>query len=202
MRLKQDLVKKLFSDPDHWVLLGTTPLITKFEEKLTAYDTATAMRKAHENLTRQFTEKLQIRLPENVPEPMYVRQMLEAEHCKVCDRPAPKGSDAYEAIDSLLIPEKPVATPTTSPRQNLRPMFRQLNNTGLALKRNIDGIEARVRQSMERLNQTQTQVGLLQEEVEAKERELREQEQLSSITNARDIINSMRVASNDIEKIQ
>ena len=196
--LEAGLSKKLFSD--HWVLLGTTPLIKKFEEKLTAYDTATATRKANENLTRQFTEKLQIRLPENVPEPMYVRQMLEAEHCNVCDRPAPKGSDAYEAIASLLIPEKPVTASTTSPRQNLRAMFRQLNNTGLALQRSIDGIEARVRQSMERLNQTQTQVGLLQEEVEAKERELREQEQLSSITNARDIINSMRVASNDIEK--
>ena len=196
--LEAGLSKKLFTD--HWVLLGTTSLITRFEEKLSAYDEATATRKANENLTRQLSEKLQIRLPENVPEPMYVRQMLEAEHCKVCDRPAPKGSDAYEAIMSLLVPEKPAVSSADTHRQNLRPVFRQLNNTGLTLQSSIEGVEARVRQSMERLGQARTQIGLLKDELEAKERELREQEQLSSITNARDIINSMRVASGDIEK--
>ncbi|MBO0933294.1 AAA family ATPase [Fibrella aquatilis] len=195
----EGLSRKLFSD--NWVLLGTSSLLDKFEDKLTAYDDAIAIRKATANLTKQANEKLQIRLPDNVPEPMYVRQMLDEEHCKVCDRPAPKGSEAYDAIVSLLLSEPEIIQPER-PRKNLKSFFRQFYANGLGMKSSIDSINQRVQQSIQEQNAGRERVRSCKEEFEAKARELQQQEQLSGIVNARDIVNSMNGATADIKKFE
>ena len=195
----EGLSRKLFTD--NWVLLGTESLLERFEEKLTAYDEAIALRKAVANLTKQANEKLQIRLPDNVPEPVYVRQMLADEHCKVCDRPAPEGTDAYKAIASLLKSE-PETTEPERPRRNLKAFYRQFYTNGLGMKSNIEGINQRVRQSFAKQSNGQNQVRFLKEELDAKSRELQEQEQLSGLTNARHIVNAMSGAVADIKKYE
>ncbi len=196
---EETLSRQLFTD--NWVLLGTGSLLQQFEAKYEAYDGEIALRKAKANLHRQMSEKLQIRLPDNVPEPMYVRQMLQEEHCKVCDRAAPQGSEAYQAIASLLLPE-PVISQPTQPRTDLKSFFRQLLHNGIAIKSSIEGINGRVRQSMEAQTQGREQVRQTRDELETKLRELQEQEQVSGLTNARDIINSMNGAVADIKKYE
>ncbi len=193
----ETLSRKLFTD--NWVLLGTSLLLEKYEDKLTAYDDAIAIRKATANLNKEKGEKLQIRLPDNVPEPMYVRQMLLEEHCKVCDRTAPQGSEAYQAIASLLLPEPETIQPER-PRINLKSFFRQLLHNGLAMKSSIESINYRVQQASTEEKRLRDQVRLQKEELDAKVRELQEQEQLSGLTNARDIVNSMNGAITDITK--
>jgi DNA sulfur modification protein DndD len=195
----EGLSRKLFSD--NWVLLGTSSLLEKFEEKLTAYDDAVATRKAAANLTKQANDKLQIRLPENVPEPMYVRMMLNEEHCRVCDRPAPKDSDPYNAIASLLVSE-PESIQSERPRRNLKSFFRQFYTNGLGMKNSIDGINQRVQQSMQEQTNGREKVRSHKEELDSKSRELQQQEQLSGLTNARDIVNSMNGAVADIQKFE
>lgn len=195
----EGLSRKFFAD--NWVLLGTSSLLEKFEEKLTSYDDAIAIRKATANLTKQASEKLQIRLPDNVPEPMYVRLMLDEEHCRVCDRSAPKGSEAYDAIASLLLSEPEIIQPER-PRKNLKSFFRQFYANGLGMKSSIDSINQRVQQSMQEQTNGRDRVRLLKEELEAKSRELQQQEQLSGLTNARDIVNSMNGAVSDIQKFE
>lgn len=195
----EGLSRKLFTD--NWVLLGTTSLLSRFEEKLTTYDDAVALRKAVTNLTKQVNEKLQIRLPDNVPEPVYVRQMLAEEHCRVCDRPAPKGTEAYEAIASLLRSE-PETTQPERPRRNLKAFYRQLYTNGLGMKSSIEGISQRVQQSFNEESKGKERVQFLKEEFDAKTRELQEQQQLSGLTNARHIVNAMSGAVTDIKKYE
>ncbi len=195
----EGLSRKLFSD--NWVLLGSLPLLERFEAKLTAYDDAIAIRKATANLTRQVAEKLQIRLPDNVPEPMYVRQMLDEEHCKVCNRAAPKGSEAYDAINSLLVLEPEILQPER-PRRNLKPFFKQFYVNGLGMKNSIESVNQRVRQSYHEQNTGRDRVRAYKDEFDAKVRELQQQEQLSGISNARDIVNSMNGAVADIQKFE
>ncbi len=161
----EGLSRKLFAD--NWVLLGMSSLVNKFEEKLDAYDDAINMRKAVANLTKKENEKLQIRLPDNVPEPMYVRMMLDEEHCRVCDRPAPKGSDAYTAIASLLLSEPEIIQPER-PRKNLKSFFRQFYTNGLGMKSSIDSINQRVQQSIQEQNTGRDRVRALKDELEAK----------------------------------
>ncbi len=195
----EGLSRKLFSD--NWILLGTLPLVDKFVDKLTAYDEAIAIRRATANLTKQMSEKLQIRLPDNVPEPMYVRQMLTEEHCRVCDRPAPKGSEAYDAIKSLLLSEPEIQQPER-PRKNLKPFFTKLYANGLGMKGSIESISHRVQQSIQEKKAGRERMRAYKEEFDAKARELQQQEQLSGIVNARDIVNSMTGATADIKKFE
>lgn len=194
---EESLSRKLFTD--NWVLLETVSLLEKFEKKHEAYDEAISIRKATANLNEQLTEKLQIRLPDNVPEPLYVRQMLDEEHCKVCDRSAPKGSEAYQAIESLLKPEPEIIQPER-PRTNLKSFFRQLMQNGLGLKSSIESINYRVQQSMHEGQTRQEQVAATKIDLEARMRDLQDQEQLSGVTNARDVVNSMDAAIADITK--
>ena len=195
----EGLSRKLFTD--NWVLLGTAPLLKKFEEKLTAYDEAVALRKVVANLTKQANEKLQIRLPDNVPEPVYVRQMLNEEHCRVCDRPAPQGTDAYEAIASLLKLESETIEPER-PRRNLKTFYRQFYTNGLGMKSSIESINQRVTKSYRDQDDAKEQVRFLKDELDVKDRELQEQKYLSGLPNARDIINAMNGAVADIKKYE
>ncbi len=195
----EGLSRKLFAD--NWILLGTSSLVDKFEEKLNAYDEAIYTRKAVANLNKQTVEKLQIRLPDNVPEPMYVRQMLDEEHCRVCDRPAPEGSDAYVAITSLLLSEPEIIQPER-PRKNLKSFFRQFYANGLGMKSSIDSINQRVQQSYQEQINNRDRVRALKDELDAKSRELQQLEQVSGLDNARDIVNSMNGAMADIQKFE
>ena len=96
--------KKLFKNK--WLLKGTEDLFKVFSDKYATY-TETKLRKVAEVKAKIDAEKavmkrLQTRLPIDVPEPIYVEQMLKEQHCRVCDRPAPKDSDAWNKIKELL----------------------------------------------------------------------------------------------------
>lgn len=70
------------------------------------------------------------------------------------------------------------------------------------MKSSIDSINQRVQQSMQEQNSNRDRVKQLKEELEAKSRELQQQEQLSGLTNARDIVNSMNGAVDDIKRFE
>lgn len=89
-----------------WVLKGTAGFVQAYNDKFIEYQNAKNFKKA-EVQARLKAEKrvlteLQTRLPINVPEPVYVEKMLEEEYCLVCNREAPKGSDAWNSINQLL----------------------------------------------------------------------------------------------------
>ncbi len=192
----EGLSRKLFTD--NWILLGTATLLDRFEQKKSAYNTAIATRTALANIHRE--TKLQVRLPENVPERMYVQDMMDKEHCAVCDRAAPKGTEAYDAIASLLQSD-PIKTQAELPRTNLEPFFKQLYARGLSLQSSIETVNQRVAESMQEQDKLSQQVSQMADELAAKKRELQEVEQLSGLTkNARDIVNSMNAAIEDITK--
>lgn len=99
-----NLHKKLFSNK--WVLKGTENLIEEFNQKFEKYNLTKLQRKAQFNAkqeaSREIKQKIQTRLPLDVPEPIHINRMLEEERCLVCDRDAPKGSNAWLKIKELL----------------------------------------------------------------------------------------------------
>jgi len=98
--LRESLNKRLFTRG--WVLKGVSGLFKGFEEKYKKYNDSKLELKRKLQTEKRIQEKLQTRLPINVPEPIYVQKMLEKEQCLVCDREAEKGSEAYKAIESLI----------------------------------------------------------------------------------------------------
>ena len=110
--LKEEQVsfhRKMFRNK--WVLKGTDELQKLYAKKFSIYEQKklqlAADKAARMKLEDEATNKLQTRLPFDVPEPIYVEWMLEKEKCLVCDREAKKNTEAWEKIKELLDrPEK------------------------------------------------------------------------------------------------
>ena len=128
--LKLGFAKRLFTDS--WLLMGTDDLVDKFGEKLNDYDKLVMERKVAAQVAKNEAEREQTRLPEGVPDRNTVQNMLHDEHCQVCDRPAPKGSEPYQAIEKLLEKPKPVKQPETTP--NIAKELRGLYWVGVSVK--------------------------------------------------------------------
>ena len=78
-----------------WVLKNAPSALSQFEEKFADFSQRYYAHK------RKFQPEL-IDLPIDVPAPVHVKSMLEAEKCLVCGREAKKGTDEHSHIASLL----------------------------------------------------------------------------------------------------
>src|SRR5690606_35759938 len=91
---------RFFDGNFSWISLGFENSITEFKEKIkefrqTRYEKR-ALLNAAENPNDYFTM-----LPVNSPDTVSLENMIDSEHCYVCDRPAEKGSEAYEYLLKL-----------------------------------------------------------------------------------------------------
>ncbi|MBT4129401.1 MAG: AAA family ATPase [Candidatus Marinimicrobia bacterium] len=85
--------KKMFTDS--WVLIHARSVFDEYSEQYSIFNN-----KYMQALSASRSQEM--RLPINVPQPIYVNSMLHDEKCFVCGRGAAKGSDAYNHIEGLL----------------------------------------------------------------------------------------------------
>ncbi len=127
----------------NWILKGASSLVELFAEKYNNY-TQTRIRQeaeyaAEKKAMDDFLSK-KFRLPVDVPEPIFVQQMLEQERCLVCDREAPKGSDAYQTILEILEQSKAhkqKTKPEPITKHDFSKEFQYLYQNGLRLQGTI-----------------------------------------------------------------
>lgn len=94
---------------EYWILRSFPLIIKEFSAKISALskekrrlDKQETERRAKEAGEREAISKIQrlannaVPLPWNLPDEATMREMIDDEICKVCGRPAPKGSEAYE----------------------------------------------------------------------------------------------------------
>lgn len=94
---------------EYWILRSFPAIIKEFSAKVSALskekrrlDKQETERRAKEAGEREAISKIQklandaVPLPWNLPDEATMREMIDDEICKVCGRPAPKGSEAYE----------------------------------------------------------------------------------------------------------
>jgi len=104
---------------ENWILRPFPSIINEFQRKVAAINKEKRRlkredekQKAKEEGKREAIESIQklandaVPLPWNLPDEETMKEMLQDEVCKVCGRPAPKGSDAYlfmqEKLNSYL----------------------------------------------------------------------------------------------------
>ena len=100
---------------EYWILRAFPSIIKEFSTKVSALskerrqlDKIETERRAKEAGERKAFSKLQktindfVPLPWNLPDKETMQEMIDAEVCKVCGRPAPKGSDAYKFMCNKL----------------------------------------------------------------------------------------------------
>lgn len=137
---KVNLHKKLFTRS--WVLKGTESLVKAYNEKFLQYQEKKLARKAaiqaNLELEQEVLQKLQTRLPMNVPEPIYVEKMLQEEKCLVCNREAPKESEAWQSISQLLSRKQIELSPDKREESlDLESHFKRLSQNGYLLEQTI-----------------------------------------------------------------
>lgn len=100
---------------EHWILRSFPAIIKEFSAKVSALskekrrlDKQETERRAKEAGEREAISKIQklandaVPLPWNLPDEATMKEMIDDEICKVCGRPAPKGSEAYEFMCNKL----------------------------------------------------------------------------------------------------
>ena len=94
---------------EYWILRSFPAIIKEYSKKVSALskekrrlDKQETERRAKEAGEREAISKIQklandaVPLPWNLPDEATMKEMIDDKICKVCGRPAPKGSDAYE----------------------------------------------------------------------------------------------------------
>jgi DNA sulfur modification protein DndD len=163
--------KKLFKNK--WLLKGTDQLIKTYSDKYLSYTEKKLAKveevKAKANAEKDVMKKLQTRLPLDVPEPIFIEQMLREERCRVCDREAPKGSEAWNKIRELLErPEHKIKDEANEPitKQDFGDEFKRLYQNALGIGHVINNAEDDIRDTL-----------MLAQELNKKKRELNKQYQ-------------------------
>ncbi len=199
---QQSIHKKIFTRG--WILKGTEELFNAFEGKKAVYDDRKLELRNKIQEEKSFQKKLQTRLPENVPEPIHVNKMLEQEKCLVCDREAPKGTDAYEAIKSLL--EKSDDTLKSleageSKRNNFSSDFENLYRTGLQQEARIKEIDQDINESWKEIDELFSEKESLKksfEDIEAQLENYISESSISAVDSKRitnEVITSQKLSS-------
>lgn len=95
-----------------WILMGFEPIAKEFTSFVSQldYNRRKLENKYNQEIgAKRFAGKMQIELDQghvplalNVPDEKTMREMINEEFCKVCGRPAPKGSDAYRHMKDHL----------------------------------------------------------------------------------------------------
>lgn len=109
-RIKDNLIPELFEN--FWILEDFEADFQKFTEKVTMLDKYKRKEEASYLIEigkqRASAATLLEKLSDSIPLDLHVpgkdvlQELLDAEHCKVCNREAKKGSDAYEYMASRL----------------------------------------------------------------------------------------------------
>lgn len=95
-----------------WILMGFEPIAQEYREfvgkldqeqrrQQSKYDQEVGAKKIVAQMQKELSEG-KVPLAINVPDENTMREMLDDEYCKICNRPAPKGSDPYKFMKARL----------------------------------------------------------------------------------------------------
>lgn len=151
-----NLHKRLFTNK--WVLKGADDLFKEYSEKYNDFEQKKLQKqadlKAKLKAENELIEEMQTRLPIDVPEPIHVQTMLDAEKCLVCDRDAPKGSEPWLKMKELLDRSQAKIKKLEDedhPLHDFSPGLKKLYQNGLVMDHLISGIDEDIRDTFERI---------------------------------------------------
>lgn len=153
---QKSIHKRMFSNK--WVLKGTERLFeeygkiyNQFEHKKLQNEAQIQARLDSENA---IVTELQTRLPIDVPEPIHVEFMLNAERCLVCDREAPKDSEPWLKMKELLDRSKMKIKTLEDEEISIHDFsadLKKLYQNGLGLSHNIKNIDTDIVSTFRRI---------------------------------------------------
>lgn len=98
--LLDNINNRFFDGNFSWISYGFENVISDFQNKIQHFRETHYEKKALHSINADPNRKFYF-LPLNSPDSVSLKSMIDHEHCYVCDRPAPKDSEAYEYIVKL-----------------------------------------------------------------------------------------------------
>ncbi len=117
----------------YWVIHGTEHIAKKYEELREVY-----IYSKHED--RKRAENGLPPIPKGNPSAAHLNKMLKDEHCNICNRPAKKGSEAYEHIKKLLPENYPKVEDNFDPYHHEVPL-QNLSSSKYRVTHHVDTFE-------------------------------------------------------------
>lgn len=204
-----DLHKKLFTN--RWVLKGTESILEDYSEKYNSYEKVKlgklAEVKAQLETENAMIKELQTRLPIDVPEPIHVERMLEEEHCLVCDREAPKGSEPWlkmkELIDRSKLRIKNIEDEEIT-IHDFSNDFKKLYQNGLGLSHNIRRIDEDITNTFKKIQKLSTKRKTSSQELEKLEKEVESMisESAINVSEAQNLLNEFQTQNDYAKRFQ
>jgi DNA sulfur modification protein DndD len=204
------LHKKMFTQ--QWVLKGTAHLLEEYNaNKYSKYEKTRLQRfaeaQARLKVENQLKEEFQTRLPINVPEPMYVNQMLENEICLVCNRPAEKDSEAWNSIKALLdraMAKVEELEPKSLTKHDFSSDFKRLQQNGYAMERVISRIDSDIKSTFQNLRRLEKRRKGHAEDLLKITEEMNSMKAGTSLdpTKAKNIVNELQAKQDLIRRFQ
>jgi len=199
--------KKMFTNS--WLLKGTEELFENFSEQYSKYEEDRLNKKAEIKaklaVENELIKELQTRLPVNVPEPIYVQQMLKEQRCLVCNREAKEGSDAYKSIESLVNRSKKEIKELSDveiAKHDFSNSFKSLYHNGLNQEKIISRVDEDIHNTLIRTQELLDRKGELREELDEITAEMENIVIETSIDTdqAKNIINDLRAQNKYAER--
>ncbi|MCB9082109.1 MAG: AAA family ATPase [Lewinellaceae bacterium] len=192
VKKKAGINKSLISR--NWILKGAGSFVDLFAEKYNDYLETKARQEAEHVAQKKAMDELyrEFRLPVDVPEPIFVKQMLEKEHCFICDREAPKGSLAYQKILEILErsqshKRKPKPEPIT--KYDFSKEFKTLYQNGLNLQGLINQADYEIRTAIGEIFELETKYKTTKDELEGLQKNIMEHMNASSVGSMASSVN-------------
>jgi len=102
--IKENYTTYLFDES--WLLYHFEPIFREYEKTVTAlskkrrkiqseFDREQGRRQGEKEAVLNLLSDAKLPLPKDIPSKEIMQELIDDEHCKVCNRPAEKGSDAY-----------------------------------------------------------------------------------------------------------
>lgn len=209
VKMRARINKSLISR--NWVLKGADFFVELYASKYELYIQNRSRLEAERTAKDQAIQELYMdfRLPVDVPEPIFVKQMLENERCLVCNREAPHGSEPYQKILELLEQSKvhkQKAKPESIAKHNFSKEFKSLYQNGLSLQGSINHADHEIRTAIGEILDLEAKYKEFKSELDGVQKEVMEavnSSSISSIETSLDVVNefqSQHTAIVDFEK--
>jgi DNA sulfur modification protein DndD len=206
---KLDSAKKGFNNnlfSKQWILRNAGSFFKDFEYRLKYYEEERENRKIERKIEIQQEEAKKNRLPENVPNAAYLKEMIDESMCFLCNRKFEENDSAHQHLADLLEKTKKSRVLVADIVKNdFKTFFQNLYNNAYNLKsRVISTVDESIASELKKIDQLEITRKSAIQEYEILEQKLKHLIGTSTIeeNEARDVIRNFQQYDKDKEKFQ
>jgi DNA sulfur modification protein DndD len=191
---------RFFDGNSSWIAMGFQAEVDKFSSMNQTFIEKHFEKKTLKNIEDKPNEYFSL-LPVNSPDSVSLKNMKDAEHCYVCDRPAKEGTPPHDHILRLLDRTNSDSKQIEYVKNNLKDFFGYLQNSAQPFYNKIDGIKESVLSVKKKEQELKERIDKLKEKVKS----INDQRAdiivagNNSESSDKDIISSYRAASKRME---